>query len=306
MKNIFEGNWSGFSASIPGSGHIRHGIPCQDASAVVQTPRPALIVCDGRGSASRSQDGAEGAVDAFATQCAVFEPMLASILDADEAAPARWEMFCRIIYRTLHQVQVNLASKEGIPEKEFDFTVAAAIVGKNWIGCFQVGDGSIVLRQDGTPITAFLPDKGEFANQTHFLRENGEAAGKFHGELFSAHVNSGIAITSDGPEHLMFQLKDMTPGPIFSHLFDDLQNNNLTKQDIMDYLTRREWDNDPRGRDDRSIAILAPACSNPATGNKPEPAENNEGGCIFVSKTAPQALSTTDSLGDSTSTVIPQ
>lgn len=303
MKNIFEGNWSGFSASIPGSGHIRHGLPCQDASAVVQSPRPALIVCDGRGSASRSQDGAKGAVDAFATQCAVFEPMLASILDADEAAPARWEMFCRILYRTLRQVQVNLASKQGISEKEFDFTVAAAIVGKNWIGCFQVGDGSIVLRQDGTPITAFLPDKGEFANQTHFLRENGESAGKFHGELFSAHANSGIAITSDGPEHLMFQLKDMTPGPIFSHFFDDLQNDNLTKQDIMDYLTRREWDNDPRGRDDRSIAILAPACSASATEDTPKQAEDINAGRNLDSETAPQTPPTAEVSGNLTQTV---
>ena len=201
MNNTFEGIWSGFSASIPGSGHIRHGLPCQDASAVVRSPRPALIVCDGRGSASRSQDGANGAVSAFTTQCAIFEPMLASILDADDAAPDRWQMFCRILYRTLRQVQVDLAAKHGIPEKEFDFTVAAVIVGTNWIGCFQVGDGSIVLRQDGTPVTAFPPDKGEFANQTHFLRENGEAAGRFHGELFNAHANSGIAITSDATNH---------------------------------------------------------------------------------------------------------
>ena len=258
MNHIFDGSWSGFSASIPGSGHIRRGLPCQDASAVVVNPRPALIVCDGRGSASRSQDGASGAVRDFISQCAILEPMLASTLDADEADAGQWELFCRFLYRTLMQTKLNLAAKCGMPEKEFDFTVAAAIVGTNWIGCFQVGDGSIVLRQNGISETAFLPDKGEFANQTYFLRENGETRGKFHAKLFSAKENSGIAITSDGPEHLMFRLNDMTPGPIFSSLFDDLQNGNLIKQDIMDYLTRREWDNDPRGQDDRSIAILAP------------------------------------------------
>ena len=258
MNNNLKSLWSGFSASIIGSGHIKRGLPCQDASTVVTGPRPALIVCDGRGSASRSQDGASAAVRDFTSQCAVFEPLLATILDADEADAGRWEQFCRILYRTLMQTKLNLSAEHNVPEKEFDFTVAAAVVGKNWIGCFQVGDGAIVLRQNGTVETAFSPDKGEFANQTHFLRENGEAKGKFHAKLFSAKENSGIAITSDGPEHLMFHLATMTPGKIFGMLFDDMQNRSLTKQDIMDYLTRREWDKDPRGQDDRSIAILAP------------------------------------------------
>ena len=258
MKNNLETVWSGFSASIIGSGHINRGLPCQDASAVVTSHRPALIFCDGRGSASRSQDGANGAVRDFITQCAVFEPFLASVLDVQDVDAGRWEMFCRILYRTLMQTKLNLSAEHNVPEKEFDFTVAAAVVGTNWIGCFQVGDGSIVLRQNGTAQTAFLPDKGEFANQTVFLRQNGEAKGSFHAKLFSAHENSGIAITSDGPEHIMFHLADMTPGKVFHTLFDDMQNRSLTKQDIMDYLTRREWANDPRGQDDRSIAILAP------------------------------------------------
>ncbi|MBQ7650604.1 MAG: protein phosphatase 2C domain-containing protein [Victivallales bacterium] len=256
-KNLCD-NWTGFSASIPGSGHIRRGLPCQDASAAITAPRPALIVCDGRGSASCSQDGAQGAVKAFKSQIAVFEPMLASILDNDVPPDSQWEMFARIMYRTLMQVKLDLAEERGIPEKEFDFTVAFAIIGDRSIGCFQVGDGAIVLRQKGENITAFPPDKGEFANQTHFLRENGEASGKFHAALFKTTENTGVAITSDGPEHLMFKLKDMTPGKVFGVMLDDLHDQNLCWQDIMDYLTRRDWDNDPRGADDRSLAILAP------------------------------------------------
>ena len=91
MNNNLKSLWSGFSASIIGSGHIKRGLPCQDASTVVTGPRPALIVCDGRGSASRSQDGASAAVRDFTSQCAVFEPLLATILDADEADAGRWE-----------------------------------------------------------------------------------------------------------------------------------------------------------------------------------------------------------------------
>ena len=255
--NAKNTRWTGFAASIPGGGHIRHGIPCQDASAVMTSPRPAVIVCDGRGSAKLSHFGAQGAVDAFRFQISILEPFLVGILDDEEEKQEQWIKFCRIIYRTLMQVKYDLAEKHNEEEKEFDCTVAFAIAGKKHIGCFQVGDGSIVLRQNGVCKTVFLPEKGEFANQTHFLRPGGEEQMKFQYALFDAEVNSGIAITSDGPEHLMFRLADMMPGKIFDMFLDDLCKEELCKQDLMDYLTRREWADDPRGSDDRSLALLA-------------------------------------------------
>ena len=264
MKNDSATNckWNGFAASIPGSGHIRRGIPCQDASAVMIGARPAAIVCDGRGSASLSHFGAQGAVDAFRFQMSVLEPFLVNILDEQEENPEQWIKFCRIMYRTLMQVKYDLAEKytvdddHVVSEKEFDCTVAFAIAGKKHIGCFQVGDGSIVLRQNGICQTVFPPEKGEYANQTHFLRPGGEEMMKFQHKLLDAEANSGIAITSDGPEHLMFHMADMTPGKIFDMFLNDLGKEELCKQDLMDYLTRREWDNDHRGTDDRSLALL--------------------------------------------------
>ena len=54
----------------------------------------------------------------------------------------------------------------------------------------------------------------------------------------------------------MFQLPSMIPGPIFNKLFDDLKTGTLRRQDILDYLTGNRWSRDPRGNDDRSLAIL--------------------------------------------------
>lgn len=274
--------WRGFSASIPGSGHIRYGIPCQDASLVLTSSRPALIVCDGRGSAAMSHLGSQGATAAFKRQLSIMEPFLARILDREEGGLEQWEKFCRILYRTLWQVQLDLAEEREMKPKEFDFTVALAVVGKCHIGCFQVGDGSIVLRQNGVCQTAFPPEKGEFANQTHFLRQGGEGNLTFLRDLFPARENSGIAITSDGPEHLMFQLRDMTPGKVFDCFFDELAEGEFCRQDLMDYLTDRGWNDDPRGADDRSIALLipptiataVPATSAPAAPD-PESADEN-------------------------------
>ena len=66
MAEITVKQWNGFAASIPGFGHIRNEIPCQDASSAILSPRPAVIVCDGRGSARLSHFGARGAVKMFA------------------------------------------------------------------------------------------------------------------------------------------------------------------------------------------------------------------------------------------------
>ncbi len=269
--------WNGFAASVPGGGHIRHGIPCQDASAVMTSPRPAVIVCDGRGSAKLSHLGAQGAVDSFRFQMSILEPFLVSILDGEEEKTEQWVKFCRIMYRTLMQVKYDLAEKHNEEEKEFDCTVAFAIAGERRIGCFQVGDGSIVLRQNGVCKTVFLPEKGEFANQTHFLRPGGEEQMKFQYALLDAEVNSGIAITSDGPEHLMFRLSDMTPGKIFDMFLEDLRKEELCRQDLMDYLTRREWADDPRGSDDRSLALLAPIQIGSSSEKTEESASREEG-----------------------------
>ena len=191
--------WTGFAASIPGGGHIRRGIPCQNASAVATAPRPAVIVCDGRGSAKLSHFGAQGAVGAFRFQTSVLEPFLAGILDGEKRKTEQWGKFCRIMHRTLMQVKYDLTEKYDENEKEFDCTVAFAVAGKKHIGCFQVGDGSIVLRQNGVCRTVFLPGKGEFANQTLFLRPGGEERMDFQYALLDAGENSGIAAASVGP-----------------------------------------------------------------------------------------------------------
>ena len=244
------------AVSIPGNGHIRTEHPCQDACGVWCDHRPVLIVCDGRGSASHSHYGARSAVEAFRTQCAVLEDLLAAVLDQEKWNDSRWQRFCDLMIRTVCQKKIELAEKYALPEKEFDFTIAFAVYGKERCGFFQVGDGAIVVRRAGECFTVFEPDKGEFDNQTTFLQYGDEVKKEYHACMISNCSIDGIAITSDGPEYLMFQLPDMIPGPIFNKLFDDLKVDSLLRQDILDYLTGSRWSRDPRGNDDRSLAIL--------------------------------------------------
>ena len=250
-------SFRGFAVSVPGNGHIRREIPCQDASGVWLAPRPCLIVCDGRGSARYSHFGARAAVKAFRSQCAVMEDLLAAVLDNEKWNDNRWLRFCDLMIRTVCQQKKELAEQYQCPESEFDFTIAFAVWGKERCGFFQVGDGAIVVREgEECCYTLFPPDKGEFDNETRFLRPEAEINRDYHARLVAAEDIDGIAVTSDGPEFLMFELAEMKPGPIFGKMFDDCTAGALTRQDVLDYLTRSCWTRDPRGNDDRSIAIL--------------------------------------------------
>ena len=265
-------NFRGVAASVPGNGHIRREIPCQDASGVRLAPRPCIIVCDGRGSARYSHFGAQAAVKAFRSQCAVMEDLLAAVLDSEKWNDSRWFRFCDLMIRTVCQQKRELAEEYRCREAEFDFTIAFAVWGKKRCGFFQVGDGAIVLREGAERIcTLFPPDKGEFDNETRVLRPEAETARDYHAQLVPAEKLDGIALTSDGPEFLMFDLADMTPGPIFGKMFDDCAEGTLTRQDLLDYLTRSCWSRDVRGNDDRSIALLTRASGGedhrPGTGN---------------------------------------
>jgi hypothetical protein len=244
------------AVSIPGNGHIRTERPCQDACGVWCDLRPCIIVCDGRGSASLSHYGAQAAVEAFRSQCCVMEDLLAAILDKEKWNDNRWNRFCELMIRTVCQKKMELSEKFHLPEKEFDFTIAFAVFGKERCGFFQVGDGAITVREKEECYSVFLPDKGEFDNQTTFLRYGDENKKEYHSCMIASKDIDGIAITSDGPEYLMFHLPSMVPGPIFNKLFDDLKSGVLKRQDILDYLTGSRWYKDPRGNDDRSLAIL--------------------------------------------------
>ncbi len=249
--------WFGHAVSVPGNGHIRREIPCQDASGVWLSPRPCLIVCDGRGSAKLSHLGARAAVKAFRSQCAVMEKRLANLLDARHGEPKEWRRFCQMMVRTVCQQKIELAEEHDCPESEFDFTIAFAVVGEHRIGFFQVGDGALTLQRNNECQVVFLPDKGEFDNQTSFLHPGDEDSRKLHATMMIADGATGVAATSDGPEHLMFDLQTMTPGPIFNQMFTDLRAGNFPRQSSLDYLTGSRWCRDPRGNDDRSLAIIS-------------------------------------------------
>ena len=93
MKNELNSIRAGVSASIIGSGHNEHGLPCQLSSDAESPSMTAPIVCDGRGSTSCSQDDASAAISIFTSQCTIFEPMAVTIQDQDHNCRTRSTVF---------------------------------------------------------------------------------------------------------------------------------------------------------------------------------------------------------------------
>jgi len=249
--------WTGFAVSVQGLGHVRKEIPCQDASCFIDGIVPAVIACDGCGSATLSHEGAQAAVRLFASQVSILGTQIAQVLDCPESTQEDWQRIADILIRTLAQAKLDLVASSGLEESNYDFTVACAIRGKAYVGCLQIGDGAIVVRDNGICYAVFQPEKGEFGNETRFLSSDNVADAN-NCKLLPAQGIDGVAAVTDGVEHRMFQLDSMRPGPAFDLFFNEIATGGFERSDLIEYLTRAVWTTDPRDMDDRTVAVMVP------------------------------------------------
>ena len=256
-------SWRALGASAIGHDHVRREQPLQDAVAAVAAPRPAVAVCDGAGSAPRSHEGAQAAVRAFRVAVAAMEPLLADALDADisrDYAEDLWRFAAGWIVRALAAAREE-AAREGTGRAEdYAFTFAGAVAGRTRTGFVQVGDGALcVLSRGGWCGLVFEPEKGDYANTTHFV-EPGTAEADAHlaRTLPTADI-AGILAMSDGPAVRMLDLVRGQPAPVVARMIGDCASGELDRAALLHYLTGPRWFDDPRGGDDKSIAILARA-----------------------------------------------
>lgn len=258
MKKIRSLNWNGFAASVPGNGHLRREVPCQDASAYVDAGHPALIALDGRGSSALSQEGSAEGVYLFASTLGVLKPLLDVALDRPSPSPKLLRQLPELMHRALVQAKYNCVQrhKGDAQMDDFDFTAAVVVAGKYRAVCMQVGDGAIVVRENGVCRVVFVPDKGEAANCTRFVREGDDG---YRVEYLSTRDVDAFAVMTDGPEHRMLDLRTMSPGPAFDSFFDGTKKGEFDRGDLLEFLTCNWWSrgNDVRDDDDRTLGLMA-------------------------------------------------
>ena len=253
--NHITQTWLAASASVPGRSHLRTGIPCQDAAAAGVSPRPYLIVCDGRGSASHADIGANAAIEAIVAQLDNASEVFAQVLDADnEEESARGHpLLVRLIYRTAAQEQRRQANSLGASPESFEHTLLVIVCGCKRFLYIQVGDGGIVMqRTDGSLQVLSEPARGEFANTTFFVTCGRQTSWRHR--LMPMDGVAGFMAFSDGTAEKLITAADNTASAAVGQILGQAATGRFGREEVLRFLTETHWE--PQVQDDRSLAIL--------------------------------------------------
>ena len=188
-------NWRVYAASAIGKGHISLGVPCQDAfDYVSRNGRLIAAICDGAGSASRSEIGA--------TSCAkTVSAFLSSCQGRPEDACDR-QIISQAVERARECIDAH-SSEIGLPSRELACTLVGAVCHDEGGCLFHIGDGvGVVEFDDGTSVLS-LPENGEYANETYFVTQD-EWSAHLRVTPFSGRVRC-LALMSDGAMSFAFK-----------------------------------------------------------------------------------------------------
>ena len=266
-----QDEWIPSCACETGVSHIAAGQPCQDAAAYrtvpygMQKKRPytvILAVADGAGSAERSGEGSQLAVN---TALDIIE---SELRPRRGKRPRRrgtrnLKKFLNSAFTGATEAIEKKAKQDGADVRQYATTLLIAIAVDDVVAAGQTGDGAIVARiGDQEYRTLIVPQRGRYRNETTFITEP-DSVPQIMAKSKTA-VNR-IALFTDGLEGLVIAQADGSPhAPFFDGIFRWIEMQNGDRASIEAGLTRLL--NDPKTRnkthDDLSIAV---ACR-PAVG----------------------------------------
>lgn len=249
-----------------GTSHIKNDKPCQDSVRVrlVQTPNgPVIIsaVSDGAGSAAHSEIGSRAAVTTATYLIENFLEAGGLVRSIDRDAVLNW----------LAQIQTaisTLASEGGASTREFACTLLVAVIAAEDAAFFQVGDGAMVVREEGDEgwSYVFWPQHGEYINSTNFVTAS-NAAEVLEFDAVSRRIREFSAF-SDGIESLVLHYATKTVhDPFFNNMIAPVRqapNEGLDdglSESLLNYLNSERVCT--RTDDDKSLVL--------ATRYQPEP-----------------------------------
>lgn len=209
--------WRAVAASVTGASHAKSQRPCQDSCRLEilsqGDPVVVLIVSDGAGSASRSEEGSARACQEFLENVRHFVDEGGKVKDVRRETAMRWvENAARAVAQAAHS--------EGRPLREFACTLLAAVVTDTHALFVQIGDGAIVFWAHGQDDWCFAswPQHGEYINTTRFLTES-SSRDAFEFTLAALPVYE-VAVFTDGIEALVLNYATKSVhSPFFDSMF---------------------------------------------------------------------------------------
>ncbi len=266
-----QDEWISSCARATGVSHEAAGQPCQDAADSRTVPygmrkkRPytvTLAVADGAGSAERSGEGSQLAVNT------ALDIIKSELRPRRGKRPRRrgtrnLKKFLKMAFDGAVKAIEEKASEDGADVRQYATTLLIAVAVGDVVAAGQTGDGAIVARiGDRKYRTLIVPQRGQYRNETTFITEP-RSAPQIMAQSKTA--VDRIALFTDGLEGLVIAQADSSPhAPFFDGLFRWIEMQNGDRTSIEDGLTRLL--NAPKTRskthDDLSIAV---ACR-PAVG----------------------------------------
>jgi hypothetical protein len=167
------GGWRYVAASVIGTSHEKAGGTCQDANDcriyALPSGEPvfAAAVADGAGSADC---GGEGAARTCRALLSLMDEHLGSGRTIEEVTTDTVRSWITTIQNLLEEDAKAVARER----RDFACTILGLIAGECCTACLQVGDGVMVLAdsEEHAYGHVFWPDRGEYANTTHFVTED--------------------------------------------------------------------------------------------------------------------------------------
>lgn len=212
--------WKVLPDSVEGTSHARTGAPCQDSYHSAQTKpfdeRVLVLACsDGAGSAELSQIGSELA-------CRHFVSLVCDAVQEEMTLQAMTQEVCLGWYEQVRCALSDKAQKRGVPLRQLACTLLTAVVGESEAVFAQIGDGSIVIFDQGPYKSVFWPQTGEYANTTNFLTEaRFESAFEF--VTYRQRIDE-LAMFTDGLQRLALNFAERkVHQPFFSAMFAALR-----------------------------------------------------------------------------------
>ena len=219
------GAWAYALASVAGTSHLRHDLPCQDASDCRIFPLAdgetvlAAVVADGAGSAAQSQVGAQLACALFLDEMATLFEGGGKVHDVTRPFAVAW------LTRFQHAVALRTEAEGGTP-RDFACTVLAAVIGEADATFLQIGDGAIVVAAPDEPDEygwVFWPQRGEYENVT-FFATNPATADYLEHELVARRYDE-VALFTDGLQRLALHFASQTVhNPFFRPIFAPIRS----------------------------------------------------------------------------------
>lgn len=198
--------WRVIGASVQGTSHQKRDTPCQDAHGyrVLAGEVVLVAVADGAGSAERSHEGAQCAVET------VLVAVEAALAEGEPQDAAAWEVLLAEAFRQARQAILQLGAGDDLSPRAFATTLTCAVACDAALAIGQIGDGIVVAgAKDGELFAATQPQRGEYANETFFLTM-AEALQQVEIHVYPGAVEA-LAVMSDGLIRLAMNLATYEP-----------------------------------------------------------------------------------------------